>query len=317
MPLRRAAPAWDRQRPDMRAQLLFWLTSFALLLFCATGLPERTLAAAQLVTLNFSLPGPGGKGVEQALAVWSAPALPDDKLPLVVAFHGKGESMLGPARGYTAWIERYGLNKAYAALLGAPLTAAAFGGLVREPELSALNAELRARAFQGVVTVGVYTPDLLAVVGKPERIAAYAAWVARELVPAAQRAVPVASAVPRQVGVDGVSLGGMVALEVGLRYPDVFGAVGSMQPAVRGREAQLADLAEAARGTQQQALRLLSSDADPLLPVTQELSQELRKRRIAHQLVVTPGGHDYAFNRGPGAIELLHFHDRALRELPQ
>jgi enterochelin esterase-like enzyme len=91
-----------------------------------------------------------------------------------------------------------------------------------------------------------------------------------------------------------------------------------MQPAVRGRESQLADLAELARSVQhRQRLRLLSSDADPLLPVTQELSQELRKRRIAHQLVVTPGGHDYAFNRGPGAIELLFFHDRALREVAE
>jgi iron(III)-salmochelin esterase len=114
-----------------------------------------------------------------------------------------------------------------------------------------------------------------------------------------------------------VSLGGMVALEVGLRFPDVFGAVGAMQPAVRGREALLAALAEQARSKQHQNLRLLSSDRDPLLPVTQTLSQELRKRHVAHQLVVTPGGHDYAFNRGPGAIELLHFHDRALREVSQ
>ena len=323
MPPRRAAPAWDRQRPDTRAPLVFWLTSFALLTLCAGGWTERTHAEPQLASLRFAVPARPGEAraeaePEQALAVWSAPVSPDEKLPIVIAFHGKGESLLGPQRGYAAWVEFYGLNKAYTALLGGPLTRSAFGGLVRDGELDALNAELRARAFQGVITVGVYTPDLLADVGKPEKIARYATWVARELVPAVQRAVPVASRVPRQVGVDGVSLGGMVALEVGLRFPDVFGAVGSMQPAVRGRESQLADLAELARSLQRrQSLRLLSSDADPLLPVTQELSLELRKRRIAHQLVVTPGGHDYAFNRGPGAIELLFFHDRALRELAE
>lgn len=346
MPQRRVAPAWDRQRPEMGAQLLFWLTSFALLALCAGGWAERTHAEqaeprtraragetsadaarspddlAHISTLRFDVPARPetrlGAEPEQAIAVWSAPVSPEEKLPLVIAFHGRGESALGPARGYAAWVESYGLNKAYTALLGGPLTRSAFGGLVRDTELTALNSELRARAFQGVVTVGVYTPDLLAEVGKPEKIARYATWVARQLVPAVQHKVAVASRVPRQVGVDGVSLGGMVALEVGLRFPDVFGAVGSMQPAVRGRESQLADLAELGRTTQQrQALRLLSSDADPLLPVTQELSAELRKRRIAHQLVVTPGGHDYAFNRGPGAIELLHFHDRALRELPE
>jgi enterochelin esterase-like enzyme len=133
--------------------------------------------------------------------------------------------------------------------------------------------------------------------------------------PAVRRAFPFASETPRHAGVDGVSLGGMVALEVGLRFPQVFGSVGAIQPAVRGREMELAARADKARTVQPQQLRLLSSDADPLLPVSRELSRALRKKRVGHQLVVYPGGHDYAFNRGPGAIELLHFHDVALRAL--
>jgi hypothetical protein len=57
----------------------------------------------------------------------------------------------------------------------------------------------------------------------------------------------------------------------------------------------------------------LSSDHDPLLDTTRKLSEELRERRVPHTLEVTPGAHDYAFNQGPGAIQLLYFHDRALR----
>ncbi|MDB4986398.1 MAG: hypothetical protein JWN04_1576 [Myxococcaceae bacterium] len=347
MPLRRAVPPSVRLPPDHKrcAELIaFW--SVALVMLCAAGWTERSKAepvkpepvksepvAAHaapdvasrpdsraleppLSIVRFGLAGVAGVR-EQVIAVWSKPRSSEDKLPIVVAFHGKGESALGPARGYAAWVDRYGLGHAYAALLGAPLTASAFGGLVRPSELNALNEELRAHAFQGVLTVGVYTPDLLGAVNEPEKLQRYAEWVAHQLVPEVQRKLPVASTTPRQVGVDGVSLGGMVALEVGLRFPEVFGAVGSMQPAVRGREALLAALAEQARAKQHQNLRLLSSDRDPLLGVTQTLSSELRKRHVAHQLVVTPGGHDYAFNRGPGAIELLHFHDRALRELPQ
>ncbi|MDB4975670.1 MAG: hypothetical protein JWN48_4011 [Myxococcaceae bacterium] len=332
MPLRRAVPASVPQPPDNKrcAELIgFW--SVALLLLCGAGflgggtaerakaeparpLPAEAKQTSQLSSSSFGLPGESGAR-EQVLAVWSKPSSPDEKLPIVVAFHGKGESVLGPARGYAAWVERYGLRQAYSALLEAPLTPLAFGGLVRPNELSALNDELRAHAFQGVITVGVYTPDLLGAVHEPEKLQRYADWVAHQLIPEVQRKLPVASTVARQVGVDGVSLGGMVALEVGLRFPEVFGAVGAMQPAVRGREALLASLAEQARSKQRQNLRLLSSDRDPLLPVTQTLSHELRKRHVAHQLVVTPGGHDYAFNRGPGAIELLHFHDRALREV--
>ena len=75
---------------------------------------------------------------------------------------------------------------------------------------------------------------------------------------------PVVSQEARAVGVDGVSLGGMVALEVGLRHPEVFGAVGAMQPAVRGREAELAARAERAAQRFPQTVRLLSSDRDPL-----------------------------------------------------
>jgi enterochelin esterase-like enzyme len=301
MPLRRVVPRWLRRAPEV-----------LLLLAAAYPVQRPVRAASSLTSQRFSVEAP--KGREQAIAIWAPPADENDKLPVVVAFHGKGESVLGPTRGYAAWVERYGLSNAYNALLTPPLSAAAFGGLVREKELNALNAELKEHAFRGVLAVGVYTPDLLSEANDSEALARYASWVADVLVPKVQKTFPVASSAPRQVGVDGVSLGGMVALEVGLRHPEVFGAVGSMQPAIRGREATLAALAAEARAKHHQQIRLLSSDADPLLPVTRTLSSELRKRHVAHELLITPGGHDYAFNRGPGAIELLHFHDRALRE---
>jgi esterase/lipase superfamily enzyme len=252
---------------------------------------------------------------EPAIAVWprGKPGKLQERLPIVVAFHGRGESKLGPEKGYRAWVERYGLTRAYEALLGGLLVRDAFGGLVRDAELKALNAELKQRAFQGVFVVGVYTPDLLAEVENPAHIDVYAEWVAKKLVPKVQRMFPVVSDAARSAGVDGVSLGGMVALEVGLRYPDVFAAVGSMQPAIRGREAELAERALRAQRVAKQEIRLLSSDNDPLLETTRKFSEALRTRHIAHELKVTPGGHDYAFNQGPGAIELLHFHDRALR----
>ncbi len=288
--------------------------SFGCVLWLAA--PRRAASEPELVgnvqVVRFLVHGL--KERESAIAIWPrAKAGKFERLPLVIAFHGKAESKLGPERGYRAWLDRYGLVRAYEALLGGLLVREAFGGLVRDAELKARNAELTARPFKGVFVVGVYTPDLMEEVDHPERIDAYAEWVAKKLVPKAQRMFPVLSDVPRSVGVDGVSLGGMVALEVGLRYPALFGAVGTMQPAIRGREAELAERARRAHAVAPQVLRLLSSDKDPLLETTRVFSQELRKRRTPHVLQVTPGGHDYAFNQGPGAIELLHFHDRALR----
>jgi pimeloyl-ACP methyl ester carboxylesterase len=267
--------------------------------------------ARRVQTARFAIHGPGG-GRESALAIW-----PDekrkDRLPILIAFHGMTESKKGPDKGYRAWVDDYGLVAAYEALLGGLITKETYGGLVRDAELLRVNADLKARAFRGLFVVGVYTPNLLAEVDQPERIESFARWVAQRLVPKIRDTFPVADAGVRKVGVDGVSLGGMVALEVGARHPEVFGSVGVMQPAIKGREAALAERLAKGQETAPQAIRLLSSDADPLLPVTRNLSSELRKRHVAHTLIVTPGGHDYAFNRGPGAVELLRFHEEALR----
>jgi predicted esterase len=271
-------------------------------------------AATKIQSVRFAIHGYDG-GRESALAIWPADRPQNERWPMVIAFHGMGEAREGKDKGYRAWLERYGLGPAFEALLGGTLSKDTFGGLVRDDALKVLNAELKARPFRGVFVVGVYTPDLLAQVARPEKIDAFANWVATRLVPKVRDTFPVASQDPREVGVDGVSLGGMVALEVGLRYPEVFGAVGTIQPAIRGREAEFAERAAKAAAQKPQALRLLSSDADPLLPVTRKLSEELRQQHVAHTLVVSPGGHDYAFNRGPGSVELLRFHDRALRDL--
>ena len=46
------------------------------------------------------------------------------------------------------------------------------------------------------------------------------------------------------------------------------------------------------------------------------LDAALTQRRIPHEFRLLAGPHDYPFNRGPGGVEMLLFHDRALRGLP-
>ena len=43
------------------------------------------------------------------------------------------------------------------------------------------------------------------------------------------------------------------------------------------------------------------------------LHRELTRAGEPHEHLVVPGPHDYPFNRGPGAIEMLLWHDRQLR----
>jgi enterochelin esterase-like enzyme len=120
-------------------------------------------------------------------------------------------------------------------------------------------------------------------------------------------------------GIDGVSLGGRVALLAGFRRPDVFGAIGTLQAAVRSGE--VGEFAERAKRAADQvkggfALRLLTSDRDPFLPTLKTLSEVLGRLSIPAQFEVIPGPHDYDFNRGPGGYQMLMWHERVLRGEP-
>lgn len=229
--------------------------------------------------------------------------------PVVVALHGLGEAQRGIERGYLGWNVDYALPRAYEAMLRGRLSTQDLGGFVRPAHLARLNAWLADRGFSGVAVVTPYTPAIAA----PEREAerrTYGDWLAGPMLRAVRAAYPGLSATAAGTAVDGVSLGGRLALEIGFRHPEAFGAVGGIQPAVRGDAARLAALV---RPEAAQRLRLLSSDGDAFLPATRELSQALAARSIPHDLLVVPGPHDYAFNRGPGAVELLRFAQTALR----
>ena len=230
-----------------------------------------------------------------------------ERLPIVIALHGQGEARRGAERGLLGWVSDYHLPDAFAALARGRLTEADYQGFVRPEHLAARNRALAARAFQGVCVVTPYTPDLMSEPPGADALRRYGDWLVGPMLAAVRAEVPFVALTRDGTGIDGVSLGGMIALEVGLSHPAELGSVGAIQPAIRDRVAALAALAD---GTQR--LRLVSSDDDPFLGVTRELSAALLARQADHDLVVTPGPHGYDFNRGPGGVELLFFHDRAL-----
>jgi enterochelin esterase-like enzyme len=111
-----------------------------------------------------------------------------------------------------------------------------------------------------------------------------------------------------------VSLGGVIALRAGLLNAASFGYVGGIQPAFGVDEVGgITELALAARSANPKlALRLMTSSDDYFREPVQACAAAWAKAGIAHDLVDVPGPHDYPFNRGPGAIELLYRADRAL-----
>ena len=236
-------------------------------------------------------------------------------LPVVVALHGRGESGRGLDVGARGFRDFYGLERIEGRLRAPPITREDLLGFTNEKRLAEINASLAAQAFGGVVLACPYAPDLRdrSVAGAEP----FGRFVTETLVPKAREAAG-APPLATRTGIDGVSMGGRLALWIGLHFPEAFGAVGAMQPAIRADEAAaIAKLAAAAREKNPKLrLRLLSSEGDPFLDAVKAASAKMSEAGVAHDLVIVPGPHDYAFNRGPGCAEMLLWQERALRALP-
>ena len=236
-------------------------------------------------------------------------------LPVVVALHGRGESGHGLDTGARGFRDFYGVDRIDARLRTPPVTRQDLLHFTTDQRLDQINASLAKAPYAGVVLACPYAPDLSdrTVTGAEP----FGRFVTETLVPKAREAAGAPSVVER-TGIDGVSMGGRLALWIGLRFADRFGAVGAMQPALRVEEApRVAKLAVEARAKNPKLrLRLLSSEGDPFLEAVKAASAEMRAQGVDHDLVIVPGPHDYDFNRGPGCAEMLLWQERALRGLP-
>ncbi len=255
--------------------------------------------------------GAGGAGGATRAAVIVPAGAPTDRFPVLVALHGRGEARKGPERGALGWPQDYALTRAVKRVSAPPLTTADFEGFVSPARLARHNAALSAAPFRGLVVLCPYLPDID--IKDPLALRDYGEWVTGVLLPRARRELPVLTQ-PAATGIDGVSLGGAVALRVGLAYPEQFAAVGTLQAAID--DPQIPDLVEALRAARARRpslkLRLLTSTNDYFRRVVTATSQAMRAAGLDHEFLEVPGPHDYPFNRGPGAIEMLLWHDRLL-----
>ncbi len=264
--------------------------------------------ATKLVT--WSLPERGAAG-EAAILVPDDSSAGTTRWPLVIALHGHGEAMRPPRDGAMGWPRDYALGHAIERVSRPPLGADDVQGFVDEARLAQYNAQLAARPFGGLVVVCPYLPEIN--LRSHADLADYGRYVAEVIVPRARRELPVLAAI-ESTGIDGVSMGGATALRTGLGRVDTFGAVGALQPAMSDDQVdEWVELAKAARARRGHLpLRLTTSHEDVYRDAITHLSAALTNANVAHDFADIPGPHDYPFNRGPGAIELLLWHDRVL-----
>jgi enterochelin esterase-like enzyme len=163
------------------------------------------------------------------------------------------------------------------------------------------------------VVVCPYTPNVYKEASTAAAVDRYAAWVKGTLLPAARAATP-ARGDAAGTAIDGCSLGGYVALEVFLRAPEEFGAVGGVQAAIGETPALLSAvrLRKAIDRAGPRAIHIETSIWDPSLKVHELWSARLKELGVPHELDILPGGHDQMFLREVGTLEMLLWHDHRM-----
>lgn len=238
-----------------------------------------------------------------------------DRVPLLVLLHGLGESW-DPGVGVYAWVERYGLGTAYARLRRPPVGRTSRQvNLLSDAQMSAANGSLAALPFRGMVIACPFTPNLSKM--SSEKVDAYANWIVDVVIPRARKEAPILAG-PHFTALDGVSLGGLVGVEILVRRPEIFGGWGSIQGAFNAvRLPFYADRLSLTLGRRPHeampAVRLATSDADPFRATNVAFANLLTKSGVENELVVHSGLHDQVFLREAATLEMLLWHDRRMR----
>ena len=99
----------------------------------------------------------------------------------------------------------------------------------------------------------------------------------------------------RARAIGGISMGGYGATLIGLKRPELFGAVGAISAALSTgrRPGDVANLIAALTPETSPYFFIACGVADSVLPATRELSAQLRGRQIRSELHEVPGGHSW------------------------
>jgi predicted esterase len=272
------------------------------------GAPRHQEPPPDLRLLDWRFPG--DKPFVRRATILAPTHLPEgQKAPCLILFHGLGEAKEGHESGAYAWLDRYGAASCYARLRRPPVASVLKRKDLTDARAEELNKLLASDPFRGLVLVCPFTPNVWSFRDTPGTLDALAGFVTGELMERVVREVPEADGT--RVGVDGCSLGGFVSLEVFRRKPQSFASFGVVQPAISHR--QIAGYVASLKGRPGLPVHVESSQGDPYLQVSRDLHKELLQGGVSSEFIAPPGPHDQPFLRDVGSLEMLLWHDRALR----
>jgi hypothetical protein len=261
----------------------------------------KELESAELSLQELTLHGDPAFGRALLAVPRALPEAPE----LLVLLHGLGETT-DQTTGAHAFAARYGLLSAVARLMHPPLARTDeqhdyFGA----GRLSELNARLKQRPFRCPVVLCPFTPNTYKP-GGDEVLLRFAKFITGPLKAEAEARTSATFPASRCM-ISGVSLGGYLAIEVFLRRPDVFGALGTAQgafgPNQAARYAQGVAAATARCGPRR--VEVLTTSFDPYRRPNQLFHQYLTEKKQASRLRISPGPHDQRWLNESGVIEML------------
>lgn len=253
------------------------------------------------------------RGTRRALVLVPRGVPEGSRLPIGVLLHGLGETR-SEALGVQAWLKPYGLGSAWRRLQSPPI-ANQSEQYWSEPELTRWNASLARWPFQGFVVVCPYMPNPYGKGSAAFALSLYSDWLVGTLLPAVRERVR-STAADSPVAIAGVSLGGFAAVEVFLRKPAAFAALGSIQGAFSLAMAQSYARRIAEAAAQRPAatpVYVATSTLDPYRAAGERLAAELTARGVAARLSLRRGPHSQGWLREVGSLEVLAIYDGVLR----
>jgi predicted esterase len=298
-----------------RRELLSWLALASLSARASSGRaadepPPEPKLLDELEMIDLKLEG-GRRTPRRARVFVPRARRPDERFPVLVLLHGLGETE-NEELGVRAWGDRYGLLSADYRLRHPPVVRGR-GKYLPDERLAKINARLGDRPYRGFIVACPYTPNVYKEASTAAAVDRYAGWIKETLLPAVRGSTP-ARGDAASTASDGCSLGGYVALEVFLRAPEEFGAVGGVQTAIGEVPAIMsaARLRKAIDEAGPRAIHIETSIWDPSLKVHELWGARLTELQVPYELDVLPGGHDQIFLREVGTLEMLLWHDRRM-----
>lgn len=240
----------------------------------------------------------------------------DRQWPVAVLLHGYAQA-LADGRALSAWGSEYDALGAYRSLAHGEVPQTVALGPARA---QAISDGLQAAPFRGMVLVAPVTPIPYFQRNLAQALTAYADWMHQTLLPAVAEVAPISTA-PEALGLAGVSMGGLVGLELMWRFPERFGAYCGIQIAIKRSQAErYAWLLQRAFGQlgsgHGRPVRVVTSTRDTYRWSNEAFYNALRRNHIDASLELRDGGHTSRWMRHAGSLESLYWLDRTLQAPP-